>query len=195
MYLSMDPGKCELARLDALGFGQLVHLLYQCQVLHQTTQYRLQTTQYRSQTTRYRLQSSANHRLLSRLSRQFCLAPIVTGHQCQHRPIKLLTGSQVAMKSMPTTVCRLPTGCCCSVPDRTAQHTSDAARRYFEAIKSMIILSLYSLQNGSCRSQLQQAFCSSLSSCVQARVMLLQARMATGLGRPGSNPTFSKLSP
>ncbi len=39
---------------------------------------------------------------------------------------------------------------------QTAQHSSDAARRYFEAIKPVIILSLYSLQNGSCRSQFQQ---------------------------------------
>ncbi len=118
----MDPGKCKLARLDALGFGQLIHLLHQCQVLHQTTQYRLQTaqyrlqtTQYRSQTTRYRLQSSANHRLLSRLSKQFCLATVVTGHQRQHRPAKLLTASQTAVRSMPIKLCRLSTGCFCSV--------------------------------------------------------------------------------
>ena len=60
-------------------------LIFKCQVLHQTTQYRLQTTQYR-------LQISANHRLLSRLSKQFLFG---TNH---HRP------------SMPAQTSKTPDG-------------------------------------------------------------------------------------
>ncbi len=75
-----------------------------------------------------------------------------------HRPTKLLTTSQAAIRFMPITQRRLSTGCCCGVllSGCTRQHSIPVTLPDVETSKAMIIQSSCSLQNGSCRSQFQQ---------------------------------------